>query len=278
VQAGDNENGRNEPRIGTVASTIAILRLLASASAPLGVNAIARSLSLSPSSCFNILKTLVSENIVDFDPNTKLYTLGAGLVSIARNALDPDAAYEIVRSRLEALAETWGMTAGLWRAHSERILLVGYVAGARMMRIQMTVGQRLPKLIGSVGRCMAASMDLDRAELARRFAELRWESPPTFDEYYEQVQEARRQGWSIDRGQFVRGATTIAVPLQREDGHLKYCLVSTMFTGQHDDDKVPLIVKELQQIARWASRPIDGSGIAQQQPLRQASRSVSGKA
>lgn len=143
MQSEDNENGRNEPRIGTVSSTIAILRQLASAQSPLGVNAIARYLSLTPSSCFNILKTLASENIVDFDPN---------------------AAYEIVRARLEALAETWGMTAGLWRAHSDRILLVGYVAGARMMRIQMTVGLRLPTLIGSVGRSMAAAMDIDRAQ------------------------------------------------------------------------------------------------------------------
>jgi DNA-binding IclR family transcriptional regulator len=274
VQLDDNEVGRNEPRVGTVASTIAILRQLAAAQAPLGVNAIARSLSLNPSSCFNILKTLVSENIVDFDPKTKLYTLGAGLVSIARNALDPEAAYEIVRARLERLAETWGMTAGLWRAQSDRILLVGYVAGARVMRIQMTVGQRLPKLIGSVGRCMAATMDLERPELAKRFAELRWECQPTFDEYHEQVQQAKRQNWSIDRGQFVRGATTIAVPLQQENGDLKYCLAATMFTGQHDDEAIKLIVNELQQVAGWASRPIDRSGVNQPKRYLQSSWSV----
>lgn len=268
----DGENERAEPRIGTVASTIAILRQLASAQAPLGVNAIARSLSLSPSSCFNILKTLVSENIVDFDHHTKLYTLGAGLVAIARNALDPDNAFEIVRARLENLSEAWGMTAGLWRSHSERILLVGYVAGARMMRIQMTVGQRLPKLIGSVGRCMAAASSLDRDALEDRFNRMRWENAPSFEEYFEQVQQAQRQGWSIDRGQFVRGATTISVPLLRDDGDLKYCLSATMFTGQHDENAVQLIVKELQRIAKWASPPIDGAGFMETRGQSRSSR------
>ena len=97
----DRDLHRLSPRVGSVTSTIAILRLLATVDQPIGVNAIARRLELTPSSCFNILKTLVEEDFVNCDPETKAYSLGGGVIAIARRALDPAEAFELVRARAE---------------------------------------------------------------------------------------------------------------------------------------------------------------------------------
>ena len=48
--------------VGSVVQALAILRHLSEASKPLGVTAVARALGISPSSCFNLLKTLVAED------------------------------------------------------------------------------------------------------------------------------------------------------------------------------------------------------------------------
>lgn len=248
-----DEAGRRGSRIGTVAATVAILRLLGAERRPLGVNAIARQLGQTPSSCFNILKTLLSEDFVDFDPQGKLYTLGGGVITIARSALDPSSAFDLIRSRIELLADTWAVTVGLWRVQHNRIQLVGYVTGSKKMRIHLTVGQRLPMLIGSVGRCVAAAEQLIEAEITAGFNELRWEQAPTLAEYLEEVTAARARGWSVDRGHFVRGATTIAVPIFHPNGSTHYCLATTMFTGQYPEEQFPALAQEMQEIARWAS-------------------------
>jgi hypothetical protein len=74
-------------RSPAVSQAARILRCLSTAPAPLGVSAVARELGLSPSSCFNILRTLVAEGLLAFDPVAKTYSLGLGLVEIASSAL-----------------------------------------------------------------------------------------------------------------------------------------------------------------------------------------------
>ena len=258
---GSADTIRPLPRINTVSSTISILRKLSDSKRPMGVNAIARSLGLTPSSCFNIMKTLASEGMVDFESDTKLYSISSGFIAIARNALDPEGALDLIRPRLEKLADDWRMTAGFWRLQNNRIILVGYVAGARTMRIQMIVGQRLPSLIGAVGRCIAASTGLGKQELSAHFDELHWELPPTFEEYLAGVRWAGENGWGIDRDHFVKGVTTIATPLPRRDGAIRYCLSATMFSGQHKEVDVAHIAKELQKIAMSTARSVDVMGV-----------------
>lgn len=255
----DQETAKRSPRVGSVAATIAILRLLASVDQPLGVNAIARRLELTPSSCFNILKTLVDEDFVNFDAATKAYSLGGGVIAIARRALDPASAFELVRSRAEDFAERRSVTVGLWRViRRQRIMLVGYAAGATSMRIHLTVGQRLPLLMGAVGRCIAAVEHLDDATLERHFAELRWQDPLPLAEYRAEVEETRRNGWGLDQGHFIRGVTTMAVPVINAAGTVSNCISATMFTGQYPPKAFPEIAAELKDMADWAAHRLTG--------------------
>jgi DNA-binding IclR family transcriptional regulator len=256
----DQEDLNNAaPRIGTVAATIAILRLLASERQPLGVNAIARRLSQTPSSCFNILKTLCSEQVLEFDDSNKTYLLASGMIGIARRALDPESTFELIRSRVEMLAETWSLTVGLWReVKHQRIILVGYAVGAVTMRIHLTVGQRLPLLMGSTGRCIAAHEGWSAEAIARDYPALHWQRPLPLETYLAQVEEARLTGWGLDEGWFIRGATSLAVPIPNEAGAAEYCLSATMFNTQHAPDQYPILGAEMLDIARWASNVLGG--------------------
>ena len=58
-----------------VTRAVAILRALGQSPEPLGVNAIANQLGLIPSTCLHILRVLVAEELVAFDPDNKKYTL-----------------------------------------------------------------------------------------------------------------------------------------------------------------------------------------------------------
>lgn len=240
-------------RIGTVGATVAILRLLARAGMPLSVTAIANYLDLTPSSCFNILKTMTAEGWLIFDDVRKTYVLGAGIVDVMRHALDPENAFELIRSRVEPLATTWRITAGIWRIQGPRLVLAGHVISSNGMHIRLNVGQRLPLLIGAAGRCVAAFTNLSPDEIEILFRDTRWQCPLSLDRYRAEVEETRQRGWGLDDGFFIRGATTLAVPVFDDLSQLRYCLFGTMFSDQHDKESHAELAAEMKAIAAWSS-------------------------
>lgn len=241
-------------KIGSVAATLAILRLLATCGRPVGVNTIARDLALAPSSCFKILKQLRRSDFVDFDERSKCYSLGTGAIDLARRALDPMQAFALVRPRLEQVAERLPVAIGFWRGISRsRIVLAGFVEGNSLMRIHMSVGQRVPRLMGAVGRAIAARLELSEADLRAEFALLRWQSPPDFEEYVAEVRQARRRGFAVDRDHFANGVTTVAVAIHDPVGAVSYGMSGIMFSGQCDEHSIAKVGEELVDVAEWAS-------------------------
>jgi DNA-binding IclR family transcriptional regulator len=217
-----------------VVHALNILRHLAATDTAHGVSAIARHVGISPSSCFNLLKTLAAEGMVAFDTATKTYRLGNGVDAIARAR--PDDPVERMAPGMAALAAANGTACGLWRVTpTDRLVLVHFADSETATRIHMTVGQRLPMLIGAMGRCVAAHSGLDDDALARGFAALRWARPPTFARYCREVARARRLGWALDDGDFLHGVTTVAAPVVDAAGTVRYCVANTLFHGQSDE-------------------------------------------
>lgn len=251
----DKEIGAQR-RVGSVRHAAAILRHLEEIGAGAGVNSISRSLDISPSSCFNLLKTLTDEHLVDFDKATKLYSLGPAAVALGRRALDPQGAFELVRQRLEALADKHQATMGLWRPRrGDQFILVGYADSAAAFRIHLTVGQRLPNATGAAGRCILAFSGLDEAAIYRQIAVVKWGDPPEPAKYVAELDVVRERGWAIDEGQFLRGVTTIAAPAFGRTGSAEYIVTATSFTGQHPPERLAAIAEDLRATGAWlASR------------------------
>jgi DNA-binding IclR family transcriptional regulator len=248
VERGPDQSG--PPRVGAVANAIAILRSLGQ-TAPAGVNALARSAGVSPSTCYNILKTLVSEGLVDFDPVQKTYTPGAGLYALAPPSTDGRAAFGRCAALFEHFAEKHAATVALWRiAAAERLVLVGFAENSLATRIHMTVGQRLPMLAGAGGRCIASALNLSTAEIEERFARLRWDNPPSFRTYLRQVADARARGWALDDGAFLAGVTTVSVVVLDGRKHPTFMIGASFFRGQRPDSEFARIGGELSDLAK----------------------------
>jgi DNA-binding IclR family transcriptional regulator len=247
---------RTKPAVRAVAVTIAILRHLALSRRPMGVNAIARAVGCTPSACFNILKTMLDEQFVEFDRDTKAYSLGRGVAAIARHALDPNAMYGWMRERIEQLADDWALTIALWRVQKTSVLLVGYATGFTSTRIHLTIGQRVPLLLGATGRCIAASIRLNQAEIAEHFADMRWEQAPTLDEYLAEVAQARQTGWGTDEGRHMRGVTSIATPVLDDMNEVRYCLSALAFAGQLSTSALQELAAQMLGASAWAAERI----------------------
>lgn len=222
-----------QQKAGTVSQTLALLRFLSKASRPMGVNAIARELGMAPSSCFKILKQLYEEDFAEFDAETKCYSLGSGAVLLARGALDAGNTFALIRPMLEDFAIAGGCALAFWRRISSgRIVLAGFVENPGIMRIHMSVGQRIPMYVGAVGRAFAAEANLSRDEIEREFQLLRWQSPPAFEEYYRQVLDCRMTGYAVDQNNFSLGVTTVATAFRDSHGVTSFGVSAIQLLGR----------------------------------------------
>lgn len=245
--------------VGALVAGLAVLRHLAAADAPVGVSRIARDLDLHASTCFNLLKTLVNERLVLFDDATKTYRIGLGLVELAKGALEQASYVRLLRPHLEAVAARHQVTATLWQCvPGERVLLVDRADHASAMRVHMSIGQRLPMYIAALGRCMAAHSGLGDAQLRERLRGLRWDVAPRFAQYRAEVQQARVQGYAVDRSQYVKGVTTASAAILGADGRPLMAISAVGFAAQLDEAAVRALGEDLRDRAATLTRALSG--------------------
>ncbi len=240
--------------VGALTSGLAILRFLARVEGSVGMTQVARELGLNPSTCFNLLKTMVHERLVTFDPASKTYALGLGFIELAHNALEKAHYSRLVRPHLEELASAYAVTATLWqRSGEERVVLVGRVDSDHALRVHMSIGQRLPLYIAALGRVMAAHSGLSRSELRQKFNELKWQNPPSFETYLSDIEATRERGYAVDIDRYVRGVTTISAPIFTEPGMPSMAISAVGFTAQISDTVVSEIGRYLSETSQRIS-------------------------
>lgn len=239
--------------VGAVVYALRILRHLAAATAPVGVATVARDTGISPSTCFNILRTLSRAGFATFRTVEKTYTLGIGVAELATGLVGISHA-ELLRPELERLALNYEMLIVLWRVTEDNhLVLLDRAFSETAVRVEMRVGLRLPTLVGAVGRCVAAALDLPQDELRRRFATLRWQNTPTFEAYLADVRRAGETGWALDDGHLYRGLQNVAAIVRDQHGQPRFGVSGITITGQHPHELLERLGKDLNGVARFAS-------------------------
>jgi DNA-binding IclR family transcriptional regulator len=243
------------PPVPSVAHAFAILRLLSVRPEGMTLSEVARTRSLSPSSCLNLLRALVSEGALLRDETVRRYRLAPAWA--ASRVLDDAAARLVARARpaLARVAAECDAAIGLWQQVSDtRLALVALAETGAATRIHMVPGQRQPLGGGSIGRALAAIEGLPEALLARRFAALRWQKPLNFEGWLAQVYAARQAGYAIDDGYGHAGICSIGVALPRPQGAQpampQFCLSASVFEGSRDASRIAALGQALADLAQ----------------------------
>lgn len=243
-----------------IARAAAILRLLGKSDTPLGVNAIARALGLVPSTCLYVLRALVAEELVAFDADAKRYSLDAGVLTLARGWLRRNQFADIAQPVLDRLAREFGVTMlGVQIVGLDHMVVVATAQGGQNFQLSAQVGSRFPALISATGRCLAAFGDYPEDEIAKRFGTLRWDEPPSFQDWKAQVSSARAQGYAVDDGNYIVGVTVVAAPVRKGDAPPSHALVAVGIGGAMKRAGVPQMGGALMASAHSLAEQI-GSG------------------
>lgn len=218
--------------VRSVSQAFAILRLLGDTGA-LTLSDIGRSVGLSPSSCLNLLKTLVAEGAIEREG--KRYRLTAPWQ--AAEALRDSAGARLADRalpRMAAFAQNTEAAVGLWKIVSrDRMQLVVRAESDAGMRLSLADDQRQPLGSGAAGRAIAAAQAVGDAELARRYAPVRWQAELPLETYVRQVDEAASRGYAIDQGYTHRGVWTVAAGMTGIAPG--FCLSASIVAGSQND-------------------------------------------
>jgi DNA-binding IclR family transcriptional regulator len=223
------ETGVRRRQVPAVTRAVAILRRLGKSAEPVGVNQLARELDLVPSTCLHILRVLMDEGLVAFDPHSKRYAIDIGILPIARSAIQRNNFASLIEPRLTDLSRDFSGTAiATQLAGTDHMVVVALSRAQIPFRLQVDLGSRFPALISATGRCHAAFnlSEVPGSRLKSRFAKLKWDHPPDYKAWKRDVACARIDGFAIDRGSYISGITIIAVPFVDGNGHMVHSIVA----------------------------------------------------
>jgi len=254
-KAGPAAAGPRIRPVPAVSRAIAILRLLGRSQEPLALKSISLELGMVTSTCLHILRVLVDEGLVKVDAGTKRYSLGVGMLALARSVMDNSPFASLVQPVLDRLASTWNVTAiGVEVTGIDHMVVLALSRSRAPFRLHVDVGSRFPGLISATGRLVAAFTEVPATEIERRFRALRWEQPPDLAAWRKEVETVRRKGVSIDRGNYIAGITLIAVPVFEGAGRMTHSLVAAGLADQLGSSRIASLAKAMQADAQELSQ------------------------
>jgi DNA-binding IclR family transcriptional regulator len=242
-----------------ISRAAAVLRLLGKSDAPLGVQSIARELGLVPSTCLHVLRALVAEEFVSFDADTKRYALEAGVLTLARHWLRRNQFNNLAEPVLDRIGQAFDVTMiGVQIVGLEHIVVVAASQSGHNFQLSTQIGSRFPALISATGRCIAAFGGHSESDLRERFKMLRWDEPPTFDQWKEEVRQTGAQGFAVDSGNYISGVTVVAAPVWRARGKLGHALVAIGIGNALRRNRLPALQDALVSAAHTLSNQLCG--------------------
>jgi DNA-binding IclR family transcriptional regulator len=247
--------------VPAVTRAVAILRLLSRSRTPQGLKAIAETLDLVPSTALHIVRALVAEDLLQVDPQTKRYRLGVGMLPLARAVLEHADFPRLVQPKLDGLSSRHAVTAiGVEVPDLDNMIVVALARSEAPIRIHVDVGSRFPALISATGRCVAAFSGQPVKEIEKRFRVLRWHNAPAYDAWRKEVDQVRKQGFSIDRGNYIAGVTIVAVPVLNSAGTISHTLAGVGLGSQLDRASALALAHDMRTAAQEVAAQLVPSG------------------
>jgi DNA-binding IclR family transcriptional regulator len=211
-----------------------------------------------------VLRALVAEELVSFDPDTKRYSLEAGVLTLARHWLRRNKFNDLAQPVLDHISQAFDVTTlGVHIVGLDHIVVVAVSQSGNNLQISAQIGSRFPATISATGRCIAAFGEHTQGELEARFKTLRWDAPPTLEQWREQVAETRAQGFAVDHGNYISGVTVVAAPVWKTRSKLSHALVAIGIGSDLRKARLPALQHALLSAARTMSSQLCGEVSAE---------------
>ena len=189
---------------------VRLLKLFTNERSEMSLAEISRASGLNKTTTHRLLRALQSESLIDRNPATSAYSLGAGLMALGVQALASSDLRRRVRPVLRTLARETGETATLEVPFEDNMLILDEVAGSHVIGSAGNIGTRWPIHATSTGKAWLA---FDEAGIERLGEQLKPVTGSTLtdrDALQTQLAEIRRRGYAVTVEEVEEGYTAVA--------------------------------------------------------------------
>ncbi|WP_126975843.1 IclR family transcriptional regulator [Frigidibacter oleivorans] len=217
---------------------------------------------LSKPTCRRLLLSLLNVGLVDQDPKSRHYLLGSASYSLGNLASPRFSLMEHYRSAIVRIAERTGDTCILTMRQGDFCVVIARVEGTYPIRSHMVQpGQRIPLGAGAAGIAILSAMSdeevvdlvvLNRETLNKQFP------ANTSSVIVKNVGNARRNGYSLNRGLLFEHAWGIGIPIISTTGQaigaITVSAVDHRMTEAHISKLVAIMREEKERVSARLER------------------------
>jgi len=207
--------------------------------------------------CFRILKTMLSLGLLEQDAKTKAYQFGPRLVLIGLAALKNMSLHKISLPILQKLRDETRETVNLSILNGKEILYVERLMSNYIVNLNVNVGDRLPVNCTSMGKIMLAFLPDNVTEKILDEPHFEPKTKKTITDiaaFKKELSEIRIKGYAINDEELEKGLRAVAAPIFNHTGEAIAATNIVWTTARHPSRKVfeiftPKIVAAAAQIS-----------------------------
>lgn len=189
---------------------VRLLKLFTNERPEMSLAELSRASGLNKTTTHRLLRALQSESLIDRNPATSSYSLGAGLMALGVQALASSDLRRRVRPVLRTLARETGETATLEVPFEDSMLILDEVAGNHVLGSAGNIGTRWPIHATSTGKVWLAFDETGIDRLGETLKALTANTLTDKDALQPQLAEIRRRGYAITVDEIEEGFTAVA--------------------------------------------------------------------
>lgn len=222
-----------------------------------GLRQVAAGVGMHPSTVHRLLSMLEVENLVRQDVESGRYGLGADFLRLAWKTATRDSLARLAHPVLRRLRDETGETAnlGIYDSGRRAMLLVSSVESQHAVRNIRPLYTWMPVHGGATGRALLAFLGREEREavLAGELPAVTDATITDRDALARNLEEVRRKGYALSRGERVAGGVGIAAPVVGAGGRLAGVVGITMpeqrFARDDEPRLAPLVVAAARDVA-----------------------------
>ncbi len=240
----------------SVAKIVGILESICAADTGLDLDRISHQVNISRSAAHRALAALVEQGLVVRDGEAHRYRIGPWGLRLARAYAHAESLIIVSRPHLQRLRDLTEETVCLSVVSGDQCVCVEELPSPKIIKFSQGVGAASPLYAGATGKVLLVSLPPRVREQMLKRLQLRPITARTVtdkDTLLDQLEEIRRRGYAVSRGERIMGAAAVAAPIGGPD-RVKVTALSvsgpdSRLTSERIREVIPLLLRSAQAIS-----------------------------
>ncbi|WP_219463934.1 IclR family transcriptional regulator [Nonomuraea rhizosphaerae] len=214
-----DEAGGRRSHVQSIERAIFVLECFTDEEPVLGVAELSRRVGLSTSIVFRVAQTLCAHGFLERAPDSDGYRIGLRAFQVGMRYRLHNTLERAAGRPMRELADKFGYNVYLGVLDGDDVVYMSTVNGHGPIQVRVTVGSRLPAHTTAIGKVLLAALpDGPRRRARGPLSSLTPDTVTDPDVLAGQLREARTRGYALNRGEALRGVSSVAAPVTDHTG------------------------------------------------------------